>query len=101
MSGGALGYAFTKIQDTPDDIRRQSSDPMYLAFADHLDKVCTALRSIEWVLSADSSSGDDRDDILACITMSDVIDAAIKRAKNAVSDLNTVIQEAENRHEHD
>jgi len=60
MSGGSLDYVYFKVEEAAESVRaRAEGNPLYLAFSDHLKLVATALHDIEWVLSSDTSPGDD------------------------------------------
>lgn len=81
MSGGSYDYAFGRVNDFADDLRRRveiervprideydgtvipGMDPktveLRLAFCDHLEKVAEAMHAIEWVDSSDYGPGDE------------------------------------------
>ena len=87
MSGGSMDYLYSKLEyatfklDTPE--RR--------AFWAHTQLVSKALHDIEWVDSGDSSPGDENAAIMACITKSDVLTAAIETAREQVAELQRLI----------
>jgi hypothetical protein len=56
MSGGSLHYVSGPIEEAADAIRKQSKNPLHIAFAKHLLKVAKACHDLEWVLSGDCSS---------------------------------------------
>ena len=67
MSGGALDYAWLKVEGIAEDIRSRTDDPLRLEFVEHLLKVAKALRSVELAMSGDIEKDGDRADILAVL----------------------------------
>ena len=74
MSGGSLDYVYRFVRDAadsiradccrvPDDVDGHPMDPnrkrRLLAFASHLELVASALHDVEWVMSGDTSPGDE------------------------------------------
>lgn len=78
MSGGELDYVYSKVQQAIDDIYAFESyeikntilgtkaltykpfhTPKHKRFLKHLSKVAIALKDIEWVMSGDTSPGDE------------------------------------------
>jgi hypothetical protein len=86
MSGGSMDYLYAKVEEA----RFRDDTPLRAAFAAHLKWVARALRAIEWNDSCDGDDGED-EAILACISRSDVLDAAVERAERVLSDLTETI----------
>lgn len=86
MSGGSMDYLYSKVADAS----FVTSSPERKAFYRHLRKVARALKAIEW---NDSGDGDDGEHaaIMACISMTDVLRAAIEDAERARDQLNAVL----------
>lgn len=62
MSGGSMNYLYSRVEDVADELI-DSGDVRRVAFGMHLKLVSKALRSIEWVDSADYGPGDEYADI--------------------------------------
>lgn len=63
MSGGALDYAFSKmnrlIEDIQFDIPLNSKNHIYLTiFIEHMKKISKCLQDVEWWLSGDTDEED-------------------------------------------
>jgi hypothetical protein len=67
MSGGSLDYASSRIEDLASAVRGRATTPLHRAFATHLDKVALAAHDLEWMLSGDTSPGDEVAAIEACL----------------------------------
>lgn len=94
MSGGSLNYAFSSLEDTVGEIRRQAETPLHHAFADHLVKVAKALHDIEWLFSGDYGAGQEVEAIKACLPADAEIMSAIGRAEATSADLLRLLAEA-------
>ena len=92
MSGGSMGYLYSKI-DCEANFHRNT--PQRKAFAAHLVKVTKALHDIEWVDSCDYTAGDENEAIMACIERSDVVEAAVESARAVMAELADAIKAAE------
>jgi hypothetical protein len=73
MSGGALNYVYTTVENAAGDILSRlhylgdtERRARYRAFAKHLDLIATALHDIEWVMSSDYGE-DGADDAIAAV----------------------------------
>lgn len=88
MSGGSMDYLYFKVEDA----NFKDDTPHRLAFRKHLKKVALALKAIEW---NDSGDGDDGEEqfINACISKADLLNCAVERAENTLSELQRVIKE--------
>lgn len=95
MSGGSLDYVFRKVEDAADSITHSSGcqSPRHKAFAKHLRLVARALKDVEWVLSGDSSTGDDHAAIDAITTPGEHAVAAREALERAMLDARGVLDE--------
>jgi hypothetical protein len=93
MSGGSANYLYEKLEAGIDNFYYNT--PIRKAFRAHLLLVIDALHDMEWVDSCDYSDGMDTEAIMKCITQSDVLEAAIADAKEAMSELKALIDVAE------
>jgi uncharacterized membrane protein YfbV (UPF0208 family) len=94
MSGGALGYTYTKIYDAAETICVRATCPEHKAFANHLKKVAKALHDIEWVFSGDTVPGNEMASIMNVISSAQILEEALKDAKEAYAHLADAIKEA-------
>lgn len=94
MSGGSLDYIYSRVQDAACSIRGRSRKPIHTAFADHLDKVATALHDIEWAWSGDTADGDEEAAIRKVISAADILATTLKAAMIAKRDLEAAIEQA-------
>lgn len=92
MSGGSLDYAYDKMNDIANQVKRRAETPLHRAFAKHLEKVATALRDLEWVLSCDYSG--EVDAIKACLPKDAILNHCIEEANQAAENLRAAIEEA-------
>lgn len=94
MSGGALDYLYTKVEDGASIILSRAQTPIERAFGNHLLKISKALRAIEWVYSGD---GDDTawDQIRGIVGPTQELRQAINDAKLAQVELQAVLDRAE------
>jgi hypothetical protein len=93
MSGGSLNYSEWRITELADKIREQTRLPLHVAFAKHLDKCAKAVHALEWVLSSDTSPGDEKEAIMAVIKPQDVLIMAQEEAARVLEELRTAIDE--------
>ena len=93
MSGGALDYVYSSVEDAAVEIGRNAS-PLHYAFAHHLNKVVKALHDIEWVMSGDYEPGDEIESMRAVLNDSDELLAAIELAEKSLENLQTAIKKA-------
>lgn len=77
MSGGSLDYVYGRVNDAVDAIRLRSRNPLHTAFADHLLLVAAALHDLEWMLSGDTTEGDEEESLRKVITPAMEVFAAI------------------------
>jgi hypothetical protein len=95
MSGGALDYAYVRIEELAFEIRRRATDPLHRALAEHLQLVAKAAQDLEWVWSGDSSSGKEMPAIMAVISPKAQLDSALGEAEDAIDNLRKAIKRAE------
>jgi len=81
MSGGALDYVYSHVEDAARTLMAKAEDEVQRAFAKHLFKVADALHEAEWVLSGDNGPGDDHKAILRVITPQAVLASLIDDAE--------------------
>lgn len=88
MSGGSMDYLYARLQDA----RFHTDSPERKAFRKHIFLVAKALKSIEW---NDSGDGDDDEvqNIMACISKTDVLEAVLEDARRVQRELNKVLQD--------
>lgn len=91
MSGGSLDYVFGQVEDAARQVAAKAQTPLHRAFAGHLLKVSKALYELEWMLSSDTSPGDEVDAIRAVVSRTDEIEAATQRAREALKELSDVL----------
>lgn len=92
MSGGALDYAYMRVQDV---IQQIPSDTLERrTFKAHLMNVAAALKAIEWNMSGD---GDDDENklILNCVSRRLVFDTQIEEGKRVLLDLHQLLLAAQ------
>lgn len=68
MSGGSYDYAYSRVREFVERAERRESkketpDPLRLAFFQHLELVAVAMKNVEWVDSSDLSEGDEHEAI--------------------------------------
>ena len=87
MSGGSMDYLYARVED----VRFDTYSPERKAFRKHIFLVAKALKSIEW---NDSGDGDDDEvqNIMACISKTDVLEAVLEDARRVQRELNKVLQ---------
>ncbi len=96
MSGGSLDYVYIRVQDAAVSIRNQTSAPHLRAFASHLELVAKALHSVEWMLSCDTSPGDEMADVMRVISRVEVLEQAANDIREAVAAAEIVLKEIQN-----
>lgn len=101
MSGGNLDYAYRRVEEVAQQIFSQAQTPLHRAFAEHLLKVSKALYELEWLLSGDTAPGDEVEAIRAVVSRTEEIDAATKRAGEAMKELNDVLTSTTDRCRHE
>ena len=94
MSGGSLDYAYEKVNNAVDAIRRHAETPLHYAFAKHLEKVSAALHDLEWTLSGDYGEGREIPAIEACISPTAVLEHCTGEAKLAIANLEVALAKA-------
>ncbi len=92
MSGGALDYLYSRVEDAASTIMSRSKTKEQLAFARHLMFVAEALHDVEWVLSYDMSAGDDTAAIMKVINPTMILQSEIERAEAAAASLQDAIR---------
>ncbi len=92
MSGGSMDYLYARVEDA----RFHTYSPERKAFRKHIFLVAKALKSIEW---NDSGDGDDDEvqNIMACISKTDVLEAVLEDARRVQRELNKVLQDLNER----
>jgi len=92
MSGGSMDYLYARVEDA----RFHTYSPERKAFRKHIFLVAKALKSIEW---NDSGDGDDDEvqNIMACISKTDVLEAVLEDARRVQRELNKVLQDLDER----
>jgi hypothetical protein len=95
MSGGSLNYGQDKLEEIAYNIQHCSKDPVHLAFAKHLRKCGEAVHALEWMLSGDTSAGDEIEAIRKVITRRDLLKSITEDAQIVLKDLHMAIKEAE------
>lgn len=88
MSGGSMDYLYQKL----DWVGFNTDTPERAAFRKHLALVAKALHDIEWVDSSDYGPGDESEAIRACLSKTEVLDAAREKAEAALQALKTEIE---------
>ncbi len=92
MSGGSMGYLYSKV----DDAEFRLDTPLRRAFKEHLKLVSVALRAIEWNDSGDGDSSED-DAIKACLPDDTRLKQAASEAKATVTELSKVLNDLKKR----
>ncbi len=59
MSGGSLEYVYQRVADAADMVETKATTDLHREFAAHLELVAKALKALEWMLSDDTSPGDE------------------------------------------
>lgn len=95
MSGGALDYFYSRVENVAGEVALRARTPLHRAFAAHLRKVSQALHDIEWLFSHDYSPGQEEDAIRACLGAGEELHAAIDQARAAAAELQAVLNAAE------
>lgn len=83
MSGGALDYAYARVEDLAGEVARASRTIQHRAFATHLFFVAKALRDLEWMLSSDTAEGSEIEAINKVLNPAAMLMQAIKEAEAA------------------
>ena len=89
MSGGALDYAFSKINMIANDLERCCVAPEHRALVKHLHKLGDVLYTVEWVISGDKSPGEDIEQIRKLLSDREL-------TQHHISDLQDKIEESKN-----
>lgn len=92
MSGGALDYLYSRVEDAALTIMSRSKTKEQLAFARHLMFVAEALHDVEWAMSGDMDDGDDTTAIMKVITPDAVLQSEIERAEAVLASLQEAIK---------
>ena len=95
MSGGSMDYLCYKVQDAARYLK-SCKQHRRRAFGNLLELVAKALHDIEWHDSGDSGEDKENESIMKCISHSDVLGASVKTAKEAVKELQDLIERCEN-----
>ena len=87
-----MDYLYARVED----VRFDTNSPERKAFRKHIFLVAKALKSIEW---NDSGDGDDDEvqNIMACISKTDVLKAVLEDARRVQWELNKVLQDLNER----
>lgn len=91
MSGGALDYAYARVDDVAIKVSTHAQTPLHRVFAAHLIKVANALKDLEWMLSDDTTPGSEVAAINACIADGDELELIIDDARKAADALNEAL----------
>lgn len=81
MSGGSLDYAYHKIDDIIYLIKKETHNPLHLAFVKHLELVSNALHDLEWAIDSDISMEDAEPAIRKVISKEKYKESLIEDAK--------------------
>jgi len=73
MSGGALDYAYSKVEEAADRILTNNPNKLHKEFAEHLKLVAKALHDLEWEYSSDYSPGDANEAILNLLRIKTIV----------------------------
>jgi hypothetical protein len=96
MSGGYYDYAYSQIDNLAVSLSaRAHNTPERLAFVVLLQKVAKAAHDIEWVDSGDYAEGDEVPAIRACVSLGDVLRAAVEAATKVRDELTALLNEAQ------
>ena len=93
MSGGSYDYFYSKISEFSE--RLNKSTPQRRAFYNLLCNVADAAHDIEWVDSGDYAAGDENESISKCVSPRFSLEQAIRDARQAITDIQETIMEAE------
>jgi hypothetical protein len=101
MSGGSYDYAYTRVNDFADQLRRHidcndcgySNPSLRRAFLEHLLKVSDAMQAIEWNDSSDGDK-DEQAKIQACLAPGEELAAVVARAKEVQAALTEALERA-------
>lgn len=96
MSGGALDYAYLRVQDIAVEINKKSRCLEHRALANHLLRISDVLRDVEWVMSGDSGEGDDVQAIRNLLSPAEILGTARSDAIQALKDLKSAIRASVN-----
>lgn len=94
MSGGSYDYACFRVKDVAGEIRSRHRQPLFVAFADHLERVADVMQSIEWADSGDTLQEDAERDIRAFLSPQAELDAAVAEARIALAALTDALTRA-------
>lgn len=95
MSGGALNYAYGKVEAIAGDVALYSKTNLHRAFATHLFAVAKALKDLEWTLSCDSSPGSEEKAIRAVVSRTDEVEQAKQTAMELIKELQQFVDTSE------
>ena len=93
MSGGALDYVYSKVEDAAEEIHTYSmtqKKPLFEAFSSHLVLVAEALQHCEWVMSNDYGEDGADDAIEKALG-----DAKARELESVVEQLNRLLGKAQ------
>lgn len=93
MSGGSLDYAYMRVDEIADEVKKDAKTSLQRAFAVHLKLVAKALHDLEWVWSNDYGPGDEIEAIKAVVSNKEVIECATERAREVLNELKEVLGE--------
>jgi len=94
VSGGSYNYLYRKVIEVAETLSDSNQPDYRKAFAKHLVFIANALHDIEWVDSSDMGNGADKEAIMQCISMQDVLKEAIENAEYAKENLEDILDEA-------
>lgn len=90
MSGGSLDYLYQRLDDLAEAVDRNATKALHRAFAQHLRKCAKAAKDLEWMLSGDTSPGDEDKSILAVVSRQELVETAIQLIRTAIKDAREV-----------
>ncbi|WP_199031720.1 hypothetical protein [Ralstonia sp. ASV6] len=76
-----MNYVYARVEDAADTLRICARTPLHRAFATHLQRVASALRDLEWVLSGDSATGSEEIAVKACLEPHAVLEQLLGEAR--------------------
>ena len=95
MSGGALDYAFTHMENAAESIRKKRMGTLWDALADHCEFLSHVLYKAEWALSGDSSYEEAEKMIRGLITPQMELEVAVDEGKRVLAELGKALERAE------
>ncbi len=90
MSGGSLDYGYQRLEELAIAVERDATKPLHRTFAQHLRKCAVAAKDLQWMLSGDTSPGDEDKSILAVVSQQELVENAIQQIRTAIKDAREV-----------